>query len=162
MLWIFSEQNLTFSNDHNTCRMCIPFQKKRWCDDFRWSSVDSREDRHYVFFPVTLASGCIISDPTASPPHSLHLSVRRVSPPPGRGASLPHPVPWAVSWLVRGGTSGGFHHRFTLGPGEAYRGKTERRTPGPPAWAQADWQREMQVEVQGRLRERRFKGMSRV
>lgn len=122
--------------------------------------VDSREGKHYDYY--CHASGCIISDPTASPPHSLHLSVRWVSPPPGRGASLPHLVPWAVSWLVRGGTSGGFHHRFTLGPGEAYHGKTERRTPGPPVWTEADWQREMQGVVQGRLRKRRFKGMSRV
>lgn len=94
-----------------------------------------------------MLSSCVLfgwdlTDSSPSP-HSLHLSVRWVSSPPGWGASLPHPVPWAVSWLVRGGTAGGIHHRFTVGPGEAYHGKTERRTPG-------QWLK-MQDEVQNRL-----------
>lgn len=50
---------------------------------------------------------------------SLYFCVWWVSFAPGWGASLPHPVSWAVTWLVWGRTSGGFHHRFTVGPREA-------------------------------------------
>lgn len=79
-----------------------------------------------------------LSSSSSSSSHSFHLCLRWVSSPPGRGASLPHSVSWAVSWLVRGGTAGGFYHRLTVGPGEAYHGKTERKTPGQ--WFISGWE----------------------
>lgn len=62
-------------------------------------------------------------------PRSLHLGVRRVSSPPGRGAALPQPVPGALPGLVRGGPAGGFHHRLTVGPGEADHGEKPQLPP---------------------------------
>lgn len=54
---------------------------------------------------------------------SFHLGVRRVSPPPGRGATLPHAVSRALHGLDRGGPAGGFYHRVSLGPGQADHGE---------------------------------------
>lgn len=121
-------------------------------------SVNQYTRDHSAHFPVIQAS-CVWYLVTLSPlPHSLHLSVRWVSPPPGWGASLPHPVPWAVSWLVRGGTSGGFHHWLTVGPGEAYHGKTEQRTPGQ--WFTSGWLAKQMHEGQINRRDfKRFKGI---
>lgn len=69
---------------------------------------------HYgnVAFPLIL---CVCS--------SFYLSVRRVPPSPGWGASFPHVVSRVLHGLVWGGPVGGVHHRVSVGPGPAHLGK---------------------------------------